>query len=957
MLEIFGRHDADLLVISGYPTIEDVRMSQTFSDVDRLHYEFLFKRAGIDFENICVINCYDKYFKTSQQNLDEYSKNYILPMLAGRKALFVLGVDAAKSVDIKFTKINEVRGKIIKVNDIPTVVSINPFFLREKPDEIEDIECDLALLKRCLENDGIDVTNLEHPIKIVDLKNAEDIEAYINRCIENNIVNIAYDTETTDKRAETAKLISLALYAGEVDENNVPIVHYWCGYEYLKPLYSNEELEDIKKAFIKLFTNTNFKFIAHNAKYDDWVMERNLNVELPQSTYDTMEMKWVCDKDGRHGLKECVARYEGYPDYEAPIKPYLAEIKSRRNRILEAQDIEILKMAGYSPIYPVAPNKPKWNPELDKGFAMYALLPPSVLRKYNCYDTLFTFKLFLRFSKVIFSDKRLVHSMHNRREIGKEFMRCEQHGMYLDLDMNWDFSQKTEEISNACLEKMNLWLYKEAPNFVGMKPNSNPKLTELLYGEPIYLPHIIPIKNERAIWSNRRIEEFHKLVYKDYSTFSNVKNTEDLNFSKIEEFVKSQALKYDNSLTNENLRVEYKPIYCRGRYKPVAFSKKTGKPSCGVAALQLIAQVDNNPFITLMLMYRRASKIKSTFLDGVRKLSDANHIVRPRMNQVGTASGRGSSSNPNGQNFIKWIRGQFTVNDDSLILDFDLSQAEIRMLAAESGDEALIEAARQDIHTSIAKRIFPGREITSELRRQSKTTVFGIIYGIGPDKLAASLNITLGEAQDLIEFFKIAFPKAAKWMEKQVEELKSGKNDYYVWTAFGTRRLVRSILSTNPAMRSHAERVAMNSPIQGDAGEYTFWIIVEAAKQLRKLGIYDKCRMFNTTHDSVSCKVAKDLLELEKDEQGNYVTENGCDYKLIGGQVYDIYNNLISNPAPVEPLNIVVFKADFEVRNRWSAKPDLLKALDPREDMFNWDLIKNEEIYDDEEGELEFIVQ
>jgi DNA polymerase I-like protein with 3'-5' exonuclease and polymerase domains len=947
---VYGKEDADVVLVTAYPFEEDITAGKVFSGPEKLHYEFLFERAGLDFDNVQVVCCTDNIYRVGASKLAENFNALVQPVIDSheRKAVILLGADAAGASGLEFTKLGEVRNRIIDKEKYKLIVGTNPYFLRTSPDDIEDTDRDLSLLRRVLKND----LDPEHPICIKRLDSPQAVRDFINSCKTSGRNRVAYDTETTDKDKSRAKLVSMAFCNGEVTDEGIDVVYYWAGYDRLVPLYSPEELKQFDIAFIELFLDEYIEFIAHNASYDDWIIENNLNITFKQSSYDTMEMKWVCDKDGNHGLKESVARYLGYPDYEAAIKDDLQAVKGRRNRRLIDEDINLLKDLGYEPEYSVT-GLPKWNTAVDKGYAMYALLPKDKLERYNSFDALFTFKLFQHFNTIIESDPRLVRSLALRRRIGKEFMRCEQYGMELDVDLNRAYSKQCEAILDSCNEAIDKVLIGQGYEDVEFNINSNTQLTTYLYGTPIKLPFVEPILNNKKIWKKQDTEKFHRDIYGNFERFRALDDPSKLNLDKIEEFVRLQATKIDPRFNLDNITIVYKDVYCRGRYTPVAFSKKTGKPSCGVAVLKLLAEKDDNEFITLLLMQRKAKKIKSTFLDGILKLRDSRNVIHPRMNQVGTESGRGSSSNPNSQNLIKYLRGLFK-SRKGYILDYDLSQAEIRALAAESGDQHLIEAAKGDLHTFIAKRIFPGQEITSEKRRQSKTVVFGIIYGIGVDKLATTLTITIEEAENLIKYFEIAFPEAYKWMLKQVAELKSGKHGYYVWTAFGTRRLVRSILSTDPYIRSHAERIAMNSPIQGDAGEYTFWLICEMNDWLRANGLFDKARMFNTTHDSVSVDCTPDMLDIELDDSGVPVSENGCDYTIKGGVLYEYCKNLVEQPAPVEPLNRVQFKADFEVRNRWSAKPDLLLALDPKEDLYNWDLIKGKPVVEEDEGEIEF---
>lgn len=263
----------------------------------------------------------------------------------------------------------------------------------------------------------------------------------------------------------------------------------------------------------------------------------------------------------------------------------------------------------------------------------------------------------------------------------------------------------------------------------------------------------------------------------------------------------------------------------------------------------------------LVLQYRTLTKLKSTYADALVGLirSDTGRI-HTSYNQCIAATGRLSSSDPNLQNIpIRTpeglrIRGTFIAEEGHELLSADYSQIELRVLAHLSRDDALIEAFRQgaDIHSRTAARVFrvPEADVTSDMRRFAKTINFGLLYGMGAFRLARDLGIDQAEAQRFIEEYFAAFPRVRQYLEGVVE---GARRDGLVRTIAGRRRAIEGLHDRNHNVRSAAERVALNSPIQGSAADIIKVAMVRLRERLRESRL--NARMVLQVHDEVVVEV------------------------------------------------------------------------------------------------------
>ena len=283
--------------------------------------------------------------------------------------------------------------------------------------------------------------------------------------------------------------------------------------------------------------------------------------------------------------------------------------------------------------------------------------------------------------------------------------------------------------------------------------------------------------------------------------------------------------------------------------------KKT-KSGYSTAADVLEKLAEENPIVRDILEYRTLSKLNSTYAEGLLGFIREDGRIHGEFNQMVTATGRISSTNPNLQNIPirtelgRRFRKVFVPAPGCVFIDADYSQVELRILASLSGDPKLIEAYKdaRDIHAVTASQVFhiPLSEVTEQQRRNAKAVNFGIVYGISAFGLSEGLSISRMEAKEYIERYFETYPDVKKYLDGEVE---FARKHGYIKTVFGRRRPVPDINASNFMRRSFSERVAMNSPIQGSAADIMKKAMNEVDRALREGGY--KSRIVVQVHDEL----------------------------------------------------------------------------------------------------------
>lgn len=285
---------------------------------------------------------------------------------------------------------------------------------------------------------------------------------------------------------------------------------------------------------------------------------------------------------------------------------------------------------------------------------------------------------------------------------------------------------------------------------------------------------------------------------------------------------------------------------------------------------------DEHPIIAHILEYRRLTKLKSTYVDGLLAVVDTkDNRIHTHFQQMVTATGRLSSTDPNLQNIPvrtelgRELRRMFVAPDkDHVLIDADYSQIELRVLAHISQDKHMIGAfvAGQDIHAATASKVYhlPLDEITSAMRSSCKAVNFGIVYGISDFSLAQDIGVSRKEAAEFIKTYLDSYPGIENYMSTIKQ---TAREQGYVTTLFGRRRAVPDIDSKTFNVRSAAERIAMNTPIQGTAADIIKIAMVRVRDRLKREGL--ESRLILQVHDEL-------ILEAplrEKDAAAKILTE------------------------------------------------------------------------------------
>ncbi|HOY44435.1 MAG TPA: DNA polymerase I [bacterium] len=294
---------------------------------------------------------------------------------------------------------------------------------------------------------------------------------------------------------------------------------------------------------------------------------------------------------------------------------------------------------------------------------------------------------------------------------------------------------------------------------------------------------------------------------------------------------------------------------------PSARRTKTGF-STDVGVLEELAGA--HPLPQRILDYRQLAKLKSTYVDALpRLINPATGRVHTSFNQTVAATGRLSSTEPNLQNIPirtevgRRIRRAFIPGDEGhLILDADYSQIELRIMAHLSGDRTLRDSftAGEDVHTRTAALVFkvPQAEVTPEQRRRAKEVNFGIMYGMGAYGLASRLGLSNEEAEQFIQAYFASYPGVQEYMLRTVRE---ARQNGYVTTLLGRRRMIPEIASDNRRVREFAERTAINTPIQGSAADLIKVAMIRIQKRLEEEK--SAARMIMQVHDELVFEVPR----------------------------------------------------------------------------------------------------
>ncbi len=315
---------------------------------------------------------------------------------------------------------------------------------------------------------------------------------------------------------------------------------------------------------------------------------------------------------------------------------------------------------------------------------------------------------------------------------------------------------------------------------------------------------------------------------------------------------------------NVNSTLQLREVLFERLGLPVVKKTPKGAPSTDASVLEKLRP--EHPVVGKLLAYRELEKLRSTYVDALAKLIEADGRVRGRFNQMGAATGRLSQEQPNLQNIPvrseegRAIRKAFVAAPGHRFLVADYSQIELRILAHMSEDLGLVEAFAKglDIHTATAARVagIDAAAVTPDQRRRAKMINFGLLYGMEAYGLAQRLEIDRGDAQELIDAYFAQFPHVKAFMHGIVEQARA---DGYTTTLLGRRRYLPELSSGNFRDRQMGERMALNAPIQGAAADIIKKAMIELDRELSERRL--SARMLLQIHDELVLEVPDDELD------------------------------------------------------------------------------------------------
>ena len=382
------------------------------------------------------------------------------------------------------------------------------------------------------------------------------------------------------------------------------------------------------------------------------------------------------------------------------------------------------------------------------------------------------------------------------------------------------------------------------------------EINHILHKEELY---DILIQNEMPLIPVLSLME-RKGIKIDVSYFKNYSSELEKELAKIEKAIYEEA----GEEFNINSPKQLGDILFVKMNLPSSKKTKTGY-STDVMVLEDLESYGYD-IARLLLDYRKLNKLKTTYVDTLPNLVDSNSRIHTSFNQIGTATGRLSSSEPNLQNIpvktddgIK-IREGFVAEEGKVLMSIDYSQVELRVLTSMSKDENLIEAYREekDLHDLTARRIFnlsDSDDVTREQRTIAKIINFSIIYGKTAFGLAKELKIPVKDASEYIKKYFEQYPRVTTF-EKEVIEF--GEEHGYVKTLFGRKRYISGIDSKNKTIKAQAERMAVNTVIQGTAAEVLKKVMLKVYETLKDK---DDIALLLQVHDELIFEVEESSVE------------------------------------------------------------------------------------------------
>lgn len=639
----------------------------------------------------------------------------------------------------------------------------------------------------------------------------------------------------------------------------------------------------------EVFMNPKVIKVAHNMKFENtWL--RRYGCDQRGITICTLLLKYTLDEERPMGLKENVARF--FPEY--------ANYEDDNARV-------VAKYGGWGNI------------------------PAEELAPYNALDCHVTFLLLNRLMASLLKTKTLIPLFKNLlMPLSELIAQTELKGAHVDVEYLLELDKKYRGLIEENQKKLNNLKPVRKFNKINRKVKVK-KLISTIKAEIQELEAIIEEENDQTVINRKlrsidaRNEKIRRYKMGEFTTKKEIEAMGDLNFNSPNQM--RDFLYGPNGLDLPIIRYT----------KDKKTKEESDNASTAEETLLELKEHDKYGFIDALLKHRGLTKLHSTTIAGVIERLSSNNRVHPRFLIHGTVTGRFSSQNPNFQNFPRAttnadIKKQFAAPPGFLILEGDFSQAELRVAAELSDDDAMIDIFQRgyNIHFATAVKVFDDMDNYEELyklskdeswehhdmwikrKKKAKTINFGILYGQGAKMLAEGMGVDIDEAKEFIKEWYAAFPKLTKWIKKQ--KRLAHKNGY-VENLFGRKRRLYDLLESGEDWKiAEAERLAVNTPIQGASSDFTQLANLTVQREIRRANIPFNTVLWNTVHDSIIFYIKPQFIH----------------------RVVPIIHNIAIQPETQRwfgfEMKKVPMKFSFEVGKTWGE----LHEYDPNEDYTKW---------------------
>ena len=782
------------------------------------------------------------------------------------EAIVTLGESPFNTLTGLKDKVSSVRGKRFQLRgsykgsckDVPIYPTFASGYILRVPTKLDDFALDIY--KAYQHSIGVDEVKEMTPHKIVE--NFEDLKTLVGYIKETGICAFDFETKSIVKgvgvheKGFYATMLSISFQAG--GSYIIPLEHF-------QSPFNKKEVDAIMGYLgVHIFSNPDIRKVAHNLDFDAHVLA-NYGVFLKGRIDDTMLMTHLINETESKGLKETTTRYyPKYAGYEDEIHALVKEYKTWEN-------VPLKPLAAYAAT------------DTDVSLRLLTTLESELQKDEPSY--------------IIYRNL----TMYAFRAIWS----AEHRGMDIDYDSLSEGIQYTDDLIKA--KERELREHKVVKRYELMKSeHETKKQIEALRDK------IDAYREKRSTPTNKEKLKQHKidLLQEEYDKSKDIKV-----FTKLEK--EKAALQKLIDARNTPTRTEQNYIdqigdLKSGRvsiYEGISFSspkqledlfynsdygfKFKGVKGTGKDVLESLN--DKSGFVEALLIYRSLQKTQSTYLKGIMDRLDDNNRIHTSLLLSGTRSGRLSSQNPNLQNLprgaklddeglkeaVAWVKKVFKAPDGYTLVQVDYSQAELRIIGAFAGDENMIKVYKDDgdIHSSTGAGLIgvPIEEFDKnnpkhkEARSDAKAVNFGFIYGMSAEGFVGYAwsnyrkEYSLPEAEKYRNNFFKTYPKLLKYHDIYVQ-----KAEKFGWvrTLYGRRRRTPDINSDDLFKKGNDERVAINSPIQGSAGEFTIFAIALLKDRLDPRVIF-----VNTVHDSIIFYVPDDILH-ESIADIKYTCEN-----------------------------------------------------------------------------------